>query len=97
VIVRRLAAGRSPFTPDRGHLHHRLLDLGLSHSQTVLAIVAMCVGLAIVSLVASAAAQVYTFLGVLVGTGLVLFLVTRGGIAAEALEAETYEPNREAD
>ena len=29
IIVRRLAAGRSPFSPDRGHIHHRLLDLGL--------------------------------------------------------------------
>jgi UDP-GlcNAc:undecaprenyl-phosphate GlcNAc-1-phosphate transferase len=94
VIVRRLAAGRSPFTPDRGHLHHRLLDLGLSHRQTVVLILAICVGLAIVALVASAAAQVYTFLGVLVGSGLVLFLVTRGGIAAEALEADTYESER---
>jgi UDP-GlcNAc:undecaprenyl-phosphate GlcNAc-1-phosphate transferase len=97
VIVRRLAAGRSPFTPDRGHLHHRLLDLGLTHRQTVLLIIAICVGLAVVSLVASAAAQIYTFLGILVGSGLVLFLVTRGGIAAEALEAESYEQHGEAD
>ena len=95
VIVRRLAAGRSPFTPDRGHLHHRLLDLGLSQRQTVLVIVAICAGLGVIALVASAAAQVYTFLGVLVGTGLVLFLVTRGGIAAEALEASSYEPDNE--
>jgi UDP-GlcNAc:undecaprenyl-phosphate/decaprenyl-phosphate GlcNAc-1-phosphate transferase len=27
-IVRRMAAGRSPFWGDRGHLHHRLLDAG---------------------------------------------------------------------
>ena len=95
VIVRRLAAGRSPFTPDRGHLHHRLLDLGLSHSQTVALIVAICAGLGVVALVATTAAQVYTFLAVLVGSGLVLFLVTRGGIAAEALEAGSYEPEDE--
>ena len=36
IIVRRLSEGRSPFSPDRGHIHHRLLDLGLSHRQTVL-------------------------------------------------------------
>ena len=29
-IVRRLARGRSPLSPDREHLHHRLLDLGHS-------------------------------------------------------------------
>ena len=47
IIVRRLATGRSPFTPDRGHIHHRLLDLGLSHGQTVLVIYAICVLLAL--------------------------------------------------
>ena len=29
-IVRRVAAGKSPFYPDRSHIHHRLLDKGLS-------------------------------------------------------------------
>ena len=29
-IIRRLAAGKSPFWGDRGHLHHRLIDAGLS-------------------------------------------------------------------
>ena len=46
IIVRRLVQRRSPFSPDRGHLHHRLLDLGLSHRQTVLLIYAICIGLA---------------------------------------------------
>ncbi|MDO5635535.1 MAG: MraY family glycosyltransferase [Micrococcus sp.] len=35
-VVRRTAKGVSPFTPDRGHLHHKLLDGGYSHPQTVL-------------------------------------------------------------
>jgi UDP-GlcNAc:undecaprenyl-phosphate GlcNAc-1-phosphate transferase len=35
-IVSRLRAGRSPFVADRGHLHHRLLDLGLSQRAIVL-------------------------------------------------------------
>jgi len=95
VIVRRLAAGKSPFLPDRGHLHHRLLDLGLSHRQTVTLIIAICVFLGLIALGASTAAQVYAFLGVLVGSGLVLFLVTRGDIAADALEPGSYEPDDE--
>lgn len=28
-VIRRLLSGRSPFSPDREHLHHRLFDLGL--------------------------------------------------------------------
>jgi UDP-GlcNAc:undecaprenyl-phosphate GlcNAc-1-phosphate transferase len=35
-IVRRTWRGQSPFTADRGHLHHRLLEIGHSHSRAVL-------------------------------------------------------------
>ncbi|WP_431980465.1 MraY family glycosyltransferase [Streptomyces qinglanensis] len=35
-IVRRTWNGRSPFAADRGHLHHRLLEVGHSHSRAVL-------------------------------------------------------------
>jgi UDP-GlcNAc:undecaprenyl-phosphate GlcNAc-1-phosphate transferase len=37
VALRRMAEGRGPFSPDRKHLHHRLLDgVRLSHDQVVL-------------------------------------------------------------
>ncbi|MFF4792984.1 MraY family glycosyltransferase [Streptomyces sp. NPDC001276] len=35
-IVRRTWHGKSPFAADRGHLHHRLLEIGHSHSRAVL-------------------------------------------------------------
>ena len=35
-VVRRTAAGRSPFAPDKQHLHHRLLEIGHSHARAVL-------------------------------------------------------------
>ena len=35
-VVRRLLDRRSPFAPDRGHVHHRMLDLGLSQRKIVL-------------------------------------------------------------
>lgn len=42
VIVRRWREGRSPFRgADRKHLHFRLLDVGLSHRQAVLALYAL--------------------------------------------------------
>lgn len=34
-FFRRLNKGRHPFKPDRDHLHHRLIYLGLSHRQAV--------------------------------------------------------------
>ncbi len=35
-VVRRVARGRSPFAPDKQHLHHRLLEIGHSHRRAVL-------------------------------------------------------------
>ena len=90
IIVRRLATGHSPFTPDRGHIHHRMLDLGLSHSQTVLLIYALCTGLAALSFLLSGTGKVYAFLGLVVLSGLILFVLTRAE-TSDALEADTYE------
>ncbi len=41
VIVRRVFYRSSPFVGDRKHLHYRLLDIGLSHRQTVLTLYAI--------------------------------------------------------
>ena len=34
-FARRLLKGRNPMSPDRGHFHHRLIDMGLSQKQAV--------------------------------------------------------------
>ncbi len=34
-VLRRTAARRSPFAPDKQHLHHRLLEIGHSHRRAV--------------------------------------------------------------
>ena len=34
-FIRRIVKGQSPFHPDKGHFHHRLLALGLTQSQAV--------------------------------------------------------------
>lgn len=91
IIVRRVASGRSPFTPDRGHIHHRMLDLGLSHRQTVLLIYAICIALAILTFVLSGTGQFYAFIGIVVASGLILFVLTRRSLVVEELEAEAYE------
>jgi UDP-GlcNAc:undecaprenyl-phosphate/decaprenyl-phosphate GlcNAc-1-phosphate transferase len=45
VMLRRALAGRSPFVSDRGHLHHRLLDLGFAHHEAVALIYCVQLGL----------------------------------------------------
>lgn len=53
VFINRILHGKSPFTPDRGHLHHRLLFLGMSHlkaSLTLLGTLCCFLALSIVGL-----------------------------------------------
>jgi UDP-GlcNAc:undecaprenyl-phosphate GlcNAc-1-phosphate transferase len=98
IIVRRVGQGRSPFSPDRSHIHHRMLDLGLSHRDTVLVIYGICAGLGLIALILSEVSQLYAFLGIFVVSGLVLFGPTRGAFRRpEELEAETYEPDPDGD
>lgn len=35
VMVKRMRAGRSPFSPDKNHIHHRLLATGFAHYEAV--------------------------------------------------------------
>jgi hypothetical protein len=58
----------------------------------VLAIYAICIVLAALSLLLSEVTQVYAFLGVFVVSGLVLFGPTRGAFQRpEELEARSYD------
>lgn len=41
VIALRVVRGKSPFEADRNHLHHRLLDNGMSHNQVTLTLAAV--------------------------------------------------------
>lgn len=51
-FCRRILHGQSPFTADRGHFHHKLMDLGLNQKQAVaiLYAVSAILGLAAVTL-----------------------------------------------
>lgn len=42
-VVRRFLERRPLFSPDRGHLHHRLLAMGINHRRAVLSLYGLCV------------------------------------------------------
>ena len=52
-IFRRMMRGRSPFSPDMEHFHHRLMAKGLSHGKAVLAMWAMSFSCALVAIAAA--------------------------------------------
>ncbi|HWM65928.1 MAG TPA: MraY family glycosyltransferase [Steroidobacteraceae bacterium] len=49
VMLTRIRAGRSPFTADRNHLHHRLLNLGFEHREAVFLIYLLQVALVLLA------------------------------------------------
>lgn len=49
VMTTRIRQGRSPFSADRTHLHHRLLALGFAHHEAVLLIYLLQVGLVLLA------------------------------------------------
>ncbi|WKE69680.1 MraY family glycosyltransferase [Streptomyces sp. WP-1] len=79
-IVRRTWRGQSPFAADRGHLHHRLLEIGHSHSRAVLIMYFWSALIAFGALAYSVnSASMWIVLGVvfLSAVGLVLLLLPR--------------------
>ncbi|KAA0935111.1 MULTISPECIES: MraY family glycosyltransferase [Streptomyces] len=79
-IVRRTWRGQSPFAADRGHLHHRLLEIGHSHSRAVLIMYFWSALIAFGALAYSAnSGAMWIVLGItaLSAVGLVLLLLPR--------------------
>lgn len=77
-IIRRILRGQHIFAADRDHLHHRLLNLGLTHRQTVLAIYA-------VNLVLGGSAVLLTYLTTAQGLMVLFLLSTTVLLAANKL------------
>jgi UDP-GlcNAc:undecaprenyl-phosphate GlcNAc-1-phosphate transferase len=72
-VIRRLAKGQSPMSPDRSHIHHRLIDMGFSQKQAVgiLYVVSAILGLSAVVLTTTNALKAMVFLVAMAVAGLV--------------------------
>jgi UDP-GlcNAc:undecaprenyl-phosphate GlcNAc-1-phosphate transferase len=76
-ILRRVAKGQSPMQPDRGHLHHRLIDMGFSQKQTVAILYAMSglLGLSAVILTGSGAMKTILLLLTVIVVAAIVYVV----------------------
>ena len=57
-IIRRVAAGRSPMSPDRGHVHHKLIDMGFNQKQAVAILYAISATLGLTAVVLTSSGEV---------------------------------------
>jgi UDP-GlcNAc:undecaprenyl-phosphate/decaprenyl-phosphate GlcNAc-1-phosphate transferase len=86
-MIRRTVAKQSIFAADRGHIHHRLLDLGLTHRRVVLTLYAASVALA-VGAVAVAVGHSDQIGGALAVIAVVLFVLVRGVARQRAIQLQ---------
>ena len=70
-ILRRVKAGRSPFTADREHLHHRIMRMGISQQRTT---IILCLWTAMFALPTVIAAFVPIWIALI--SGLLIFLIS---------------------
>ncbi len=72
-FVRRILHGKNPFSPDRGHIHHRLIDLGFSQKQSVCILYAICAILGTSAVMFSG--ETYGKALLIIAVGILIFLV----------------------
>ena len=77
VMLTRIREGRSPFSADSNHLHHRLLALGFAHREAVLLIYMMQVALVLLAYSLRFESDSEVFIAFCVFAGLVLGLLRR--------------------
>ena len=75
-ILRRVSHGQSPMSPDRGHIHHRLIDMGFNQKQAVAV-------LYVISAILGLSAVVLTTTNVVRAMVVLLALCVAGGMAAK--------------
>lgn len=75
-IIRRILQKKSPVWGDRGHLHHKLLDSGLTKPQVALFYWTVTLVLGILALNLNAQQKAYTILGITIAIGGLLLWLT---------------------
>ncbi len=82
VMAQRIGEGRSPFSPDKNHIHHKLLALGFDHHEAVMVIYLVQGGLFVIAyfLRYESDVLILAFVGIFFATGIAtLQLAARSG------------------
>jgi len=101
-IIRRVISGRHPFSADREHLHHRLVDMGFNKKQTVriLYAVSALLGISSVMLVTQKIAYAIIIIAVSLAISVVMWIIFRddkmkveSGLISESEALDSAESN----
>jgi len=76
-IIRRLLKGKHIFTPDKGHVHHRLLNLGYNQSQAVVRIYYGTIVFNIIALLMVFTNMIIPFIVFILAVIVVVFMIVK--------------------
>lgn len=98
-VIRRLAKGQSPMHADRGHVHHRLIDMGFTQKQAVAIsyLLSAILGLAAVVLTDSGEVQALIFLAAIVVVGAIGVRLIFGKRHSQKEDASEADASQAAD
>lgn len=101
-FFRRLLHGQSPMHPDRGHLHHRLIDMGLSQKQAVAILYSISAILGLCAVVLATSGTVRLYLVVIaaasaVAVGIFIKRTLKGHKYHPPVDPTTCEPLEDKD
>jgi UDP-GlcNAc:undecaprenyl-phosphate GlcNAc-1-phosphate transferase len=90
-IIRRKMSGVPIFQPDKGHLHHRLLALGMTQKQAVLIMYFVSMILGIVALFVANVSYKTGIVTVLVVLAVIIYSAKRIGILRKSTTDSTHK------
>ena len=102
-FFRRLLTGKNPMSPDRGHFHHRLIDMGLSQKQAVAILYAISVILGLAAVVITTRGEIRALILVLafcVAAGIGIFVMkgrSNGGKPQENKNERSREDDQKSE
>ena len=91
-ILRRLLEGRSPMSPDRGHVHHRLIDMGFNQKQAVAILYIISAVLGLLAVVLTTSGELRALMMVL---AVIVALVVGGFVYLSASRQKMKKHERE--
>ena len=96
-ILRRVSRGQNPMSPDRSHVHHRLIDVGFNQKQAVaiLYVISAILGLCAVVLTTSGALKAMVLLCALCFAGTIAAKISMGHVEKEEESIEGYDDLRD--
>lgn len=92
-MIRRILKGQSPMTADRGHFHHRLIDMGFSQKQTVFILYTISAVLGISAVLLADFGTIFALMVLVIVTLLLIFESATGGFFKKILKKNKEKEN----